>query len=421
MSKMTGETQDNAIRLPKNIQQIGNAGNGVKVYFEDYSGTYVRRILTGDEDYHAVFLGRRQTDKNQTYIFIQAVIAVQPQRTESGWKYDWNHVYEIVQKYFIEEDKPSPEILGWAMAVKDAAVMDLQQLEQSHCNNFQENTTLSMILDEQDGGEQFYVWENQQFHALDGYYIYYEKNMQMQTYVLENQPGPCVETEELYKGSRESYRTILMRRKEAMQRRHTVSILYVASTFLIMVVVVLGISMMNNYEKMQNMQETLGRLSKSVLNEEKPYAENASEMDVTHSSVVEKNKLPSGGVADVVEGSGINPAVTQMPDVTAQENNEQTAVSAMSQTVTQVQESEPSEMPSDTDVKPCESAQPHEAENSYITTTSGRKQYEIQPGDTLLGISMKLYNTAAMLDKICEYNDIDDGDQIVAGDVLLLP
>lgn len=318
----------------------------------------------------------------------------------------------------MEEDKPAPEILGWAMAVKDAAEIDLQYLGSIHCNNFQENTTLAMLLDEQEGGEEFYIWENQQFHVLDGYYIYYEKNMQMQTYVLENQPGPCVETEELYKGSRESYRTILMRRKETMQRRHTVSILYVASTFLVMVVVVLGITMMNNYEKMQNMQETIGRLSKSVLNEEKSYAENNPAPDVTYSAVTQQ--------AETSAPKKMLPDTEQLSGETSQEDDERTLVPAMSQTVTDNEQGEESEtLQTSENVcashQPCTSAQPQSEEQMYISTSAGRKQYEIQPGDTLLAISMKLYNTGAMIDKICEYNNIDDGDQIVAGDVLLLP
>lgn len=413
MSKKTEETQDNAIKLPKNIQQVGNAGSGVKVYFEDYSGTYVRRILTGEENCHAVFLGKRQTDRKQTYIFIQAVIAVQPQRTEHGWKYDWNHIYEVVQKYFIEEDKPAPEILGWAMAVQDYKAVDLQELEKAHCSHFEENATLAMLLDEQEGREQFYIWENQQFHSLNGYYIYYEKNMQMQTYVLENQPGPCVETEELYKGSRESYRTILMRRKEAMQRRHTVSVLYVASTFLVMVVVVLGITMMNNYEKMQNMQEVLGRLSKSVLNEENSYAENAYAVEPTQGAVDTGEGQNETGIYQT-QNDVVN--VTEAQGEQALSGNEtgqsQTAVAAMSQTVT------------DETREPEQTKGPEQIQNSetpQVSSSPARKQYEIQPGDTLLAISIKHYNTAAMIDKICEYNDIDDGDQIVAGDVLILP
>ena len=47
--------------------------------------------------------------------------------------------------------------------------------------------------------------------------------------------------------------------------------------------------------------------------------------------------------------------------------------------------------------------------------------YDVQKGDSLVGICRKIYQTTAMMDKVCEANGIDDPDAIYAGQYLTLP
>ena len=47
--------------------------------------------------------------------------------------------------------------------------------------------------------------------------------------------------------------------------------------------------------------------------------------------------------------------------------------------------------------------------------------YIVQKGDSLASICRKIYQTTAMMDKICEINGIDDPDSIYAGQYLTLP
>lgn len=47
--------------------------------------------------------------------------------------------------------------------------------------------------------------------------------------------------------------------------------------------------------------------------------------------------------------------------------------------------------------------------------------YVVQKGDSLVGICKKIYQTTAMLDKLCEVNGIEDEDSIYAGQYLTLP
>ena len=47
--------------------------------------------------------------------------------------------------------------------------------------------------------------------------------------------------------------------------------------------------------------------------------------------------------------------------------------------------------------------------------------YDVQKGDSLVGICRKIYQTTAMLDKLCEVNGIEDENAIYAGQRLILP
>ena len=47
--------------------------------------------------------------------------------------------------------------------------------------------------------------------------------------------------------------------------------------------------------------------------------------------------------------------------------------------------------------------------------------YTVQKGDTLLGISRRIYGRDDQIDAICSLNGIDDSDRILAGQKLLLP
>lgn len=373
MSKKMECGKPEEVSLPKNIQQMGCTDGGTKIYLEDYSATWIRRILMMDENKHGILLGRRKTDARQTYLFIEAVLMVDALEMDKQWKYNWNAIYEMMQKYFYEEGQEKIEVLGWAMPIEDYGKLDLDWLETMHKSNFDGNKTLAFTIDRQENREQFYILENNRFHSMGGYYIYYEKNKAMQNYVLECQPGPCVETESFSKGNGETYRSHLLRQKEVMKKRYSVSVLYAASTFLVMLVMVLGITMMNNYEKIHNMEGLLDELSQSVLN-----GEARAENDVSQpaAELVASELTHAGEVTPISENAV-----------------EGEAVQAMSSSVVQ----------------------------SHVMSEGGRKRYVIQPGDTLAAISIEMYNTDQMVEKICDYNGIEDGNQIVAGDVLLLP
>lgn len=47
--------------------------------------------------------------------------------------------------------------------------------------------------------------------------------------------------------------------------------------------------------------------------------------------------------------------------------------------------------------------------------------YVVQKGDSLVGICKRIYQTTALMDKLCELNEIEDENAIYAGQRLILP
>ena len=60
-------------------------------------------------------------------------------------------------------------------------------------------------------------------------------------------------------------------------------------------------------------------------------------------------------------------------------------------------------------------------EKSTSASVPQTKEYIVQPGDTIASISRKHYGTMEMMKKICELNEISDGDYIQVGEKIVLP
>ena len=139
---------------------------------------------------------------------------------------------------------------------------------------------------------------------------------------------------------------------------------------LVVVVLAIGISTMNNYDKMNSVQSSIETLSKSVLN----------------------------------DGSG-----TKKEDI---DTDTQTPADAPAEDVTE-QTVEPETQNAPQETEPVTSTIQEELSDSDY--------YIVQKGDTLDKISLKIYGTTSETDAICKMNGLADGNLIFIGQKLLLP
>ena len=105
--------------------------------------------------------------------------------------------------------------------------------------------------------------------------------------------------------------------------------------------------------------------------------------------------------------------VEDVPEQSEEQRNEETQPEQQSTEELQAEEQQGAEesQPEETQAAEADSSAVREIPESYI----------VQKGDTLLGISRKIYGGDEELDAICALNGIDDSDRILAGQKLLLP
>ena len=361
------------IKRPKNIKQIGDMHSNKKIYIEDYVFTYINSIAYENSDKLrvGVLLGECKKSGGESYVFIKGAVQVEIDEDESRITFSeniWSRIYEDMEKYF-----HNLEITGWFVTTPDITVDFMSNLEKIHLDNFAGNMKTLYMVNTSEKEEDFYLYEGKCLKKQSGYVCFYERNNDMQEYMLAKRTGksvdPMVEDDVIH-----NFRTIIAEKKEAVEQRKTMSLMYGISTFMIVVVLVIGINMMNSYEKMKGLDVTLNQIVQQVANMSVKSTNSAD--DETTGTTVKK-----------IDGK-VFPTEAQ---------NQVSATVASTQAQTQAPTSS-----TPVEVKP-------------ITI------YIVQKGDTLMSICRKAYGDGLKYKEVMELNNIDDPDKIYMGQEIKLP
>lgn len=386
------EMPSSAIRLPRNVRQIGNGEEKKKIYVEDYVMTYISRLWEKPETENTagVLLGSVKCSEGITYIFVSgAMTAEHIAFSGSGIIFSdetWTGVYEDLKAYFNDL-----EIVGWFLVRNDSAMEVEEGLYRAHVDNFAGVDKLLLLADAQEKEEEFYLYRNNSLERQKGYYVYYEKNESMQAYMVEKKQGKSIE-EETQDRVIGSYRAIAQEKRETGNRgqQRVVGVLYSACTFLAVVVLAIGVTMMNNYDKMKNMETVLNSLSQNIMGEAE-----SEKVTVAANAVVEKvqGKVePTTAEAEKPENSETKEIETVQPGTTeGSVQTEPEKETAAEETAAEVMEPK--------------------AGIYHIVTE----------GETLTSISLSVYHTDSMVEAIKEANHIENENKIFPGQEIYLP
>ena len=279
----------------------------------------------------------------------------------------------------------------------------------THINYFGGIDKVLMIEEPLEGEEDFFAYENGRLTRQKGYYIFYEQNEAMQRYMVENGDGDSVDDKEDFDDRAvRNFRTVVQEKKEVSGQKRVMTFLYMASTFLVMVVLVIGITLINNYEKMEGLETTLSEISESLERQEGQTVEMLAK------------EGESQELVDAVEAENANvqteePQESEEPEVSEEPQDSQEPETSEEQAV---EPETPSEEPEDA---PEEQAPEEGIEAISQSVESIQEKYTVRKGDTLLKISMKIYGNADKIDDICQLNGIKNSDHILVGQKLLLP
>ena len=374
-------------QLPKNVRQIGNVSDEPKIYVEDYVDTYLNQLKdkAKDEPVGIALAGEILVLEGQPVVYISGAFRlaeVEVRGKEISLKEETVKQMETDRKKYF----PETEIVGWGLIEDGKPMGRSREVGRIHSKYFSKDQSVFIWKDSLDGEEVFYAFKYGELMQMGGHYVFYEKNPAMQNYMISTRKKIGVTPSEVVEDrAAKDFRSVVRERMDAKSDRQNSRLIYITSALLVVVVLVIGVSTMNNYDKMEAVQSSLESLSQSVNPpESKTETVTEDEGDDEEEGAAAKAQVETGETESVQEASGDTAS-----DSSGEGDTDDTGA---------VMTADPSEIDLD--------------EDDY---------YVVQKGDTLDTISMKVYGDAAHVDAICRMNGLSDGNLIYIGQKLLLP
>lgn len=382
-------------QLPKNVRQIGNVSDSPKIYVEDYVDTFLNQLCdkAGQSPKGAFLIGEVMRGEEDEYIYIYGALHmkqfnVQGKEIQIG-ENTWKYACEQCKKYFGDAG-----IIGWGLVANGQALEVTHGIAKVHQRFFPRDKSVFIIKDAETKEEKFYL---RKFHDLlewSGHYVYYEKNAEMQSYMIDSRKKNGVSpSENVEDRAATSFRSVIKERMEKQEEKKHSGFRYAVSVLLVLLVFGVGITIINRYEQVSDVKDVVDVISDVISPEEKKETV-ISQTEEEEQNSSEEPKEETDEKDDVKkEETTEGPDGTDSTDEAGKRN-----------------ENEQSEKTDDKQ----ESGEDSEA---AVTENS----YTVQKGDTLASISKERYGTTSYVDAICKMNGLEDGNLIFVGQKLLLP
>ena len=454
-------------KLPKDIRQIGRPDVGERIYIEDEVYRYLHPYESCCEKLVYVLLGRFENYSGRQCTFVEAAIQLEHLEFDAEiprWSdHEWAYIYKR-----LKDEYDSMVIVGWALDHRGCLPNMTKQIEQFHQTHFGGVHQTLFLMDTLEKEETFFSIRNGHLYRREGFYIYYDRHAAVKlkkmehreekteevnlpetdevTFMQPDEPGLQPHPERKRQGR---YRKQL----EEAEKTEEAKIPAYSSLVLAVVVLTLGFTAYQNHKKMNEMENTLAQMNQVHIVTEMPETEKTADSGIVveniagniekqtetkqadeHSTQTEAEQLQTNGTQAAEasapdETAGIQ-AGTELSGMTDTEETAETSGTADAQKTMESQETESmqnreGEQKAEADTDETNSnkenvketaAQPDEAQ-TYLK----QGYYVVRQGDNLAAICRKIYQTTAMMDKVCEANGIDDPDAIYAGQYLTLP
>lgn len=403
-NRRTNEKEEDTAMFPRNFRQIGTPEGEKHIFIEDYVYTYLHPAFLGmNERRVCILVGRTETHGKNTNIYVNGAFEL-PEIAYCGTAPVFQEkirteICTLIKRYF-----DGSTLLGWFYDEKGTAPCLTPELERIMKNFFGGNNRLLLLSDSLEKEETLYIYEDGAVHKKEGYYIYYERNQAMQEYMIVSRKDTPqeVKPEEVRDEALKNYRELVLNRpKKNFQLPAFHSLVYGSGLLVVIAIIVVGISMFNNYEKMKKLETAV-----SVMEQK-----NGSSGTDPAPDTETQTKLVIEDLAGQVEPTEKENAENlQVADNTAAPDN----MAAPDSTAAQDSTAAPDNT---SDQAASASTQPQsEAE---IILQQG--YYIVQPGDSMISISKKIYQDASHVADLCAANGIENVDNIKVGEKLILP
>ena len=264
------------VKIPKNIRQIGQISDKLRIYVEDYVKTYARQLAEGDytERCVAVLVGEYTQSEVGRNVFIYGAVEAEGAYFDGKVTFNegiWAAVYENIKKYF-----PEGEIVGWYYGGTGFGTEDGDMIKQVHIDNFSGRDKVLLTYDVLEKEDNFYLFESGTIMLQPGYYIYYEKNQEMQGYMVDHKEVAVEETKVDDHAIRE-IRSILDEKKKPARSKTRAKakekekdqksmqrLVYTAGGLVAAVVLVVGVTVVYNNQRIKGIETSISNLAKNI-------------------------------------------------------------------------------------------------------------------------------------------------------------
>lgn len=394
-SNIRTDKEEVNFKLPKNIRQIGSPSGNKRIYIEDYVVTYLNYIARPGSTHArgAILLGENKKTEIGDVLFISGAVEAQNlefDMDESEFtKEAWADIYEQVKENF-----PELSVVGWFLSRMGFSTAINDKIEKMHVDNFPGKDKVLYITDSLESDDAFYMYEHGQMLKQKGYYIYYTKNEAMQSYIIKQKGGSAEEeNNEIRRKDEELIKTYRDKNNRVQgNKSNGFSLMYVASSFVVLAMLAMGVTVISNYDKMKEMEVSINRLELTA-------------------EVITEDEIVETMNDDVIS---TELATSDVPMENTEYNNEEN------------EEDITTEVISETDVDNTTGTTTEEVaisteQNIPVISDENPTYYEIQYGDTLSSIAFEQYGSSEYARDIAEANNMDVDDKIYEGEELILP
>ena len=173
-------------KLPKNIRQMAEKEERVRVYLEDYAYTFIRKLNCTGHVRTGILLGSKMVTENKRCWFVKGAVELEDVQGSTEEENEqktaitqqvWDNTLSVIQEYF-----PGCSICGWFISGTEENFPDGEELKKTHRQIFSGENCL--MYWKKGDEESFWMEEEDTILHLKGYFVYYEKNNEMQNYML---------------------------------------------------------------------------------------------------------------------------------------------------------------------------------------------------------------------------------------------
>lgn len=425
-----GELYNPFPKLPKNIRQIGDTDQVVRFYMEDYVNTYLKRLYPSGKKTMRVglLLGSVEYCDGTPYIFVDGAMEMEDVETdgekvlfsESGWK----KAYQRIDEAF-----PKRTIQGWFLCGSPSSQLSPLNYWKQHGQYFAGKNQLMYLNHGLEGDEAIYITSEDGFYRLKGHCIYYERNQMMQDYMITRKDVRRVESGSNDTVIRDFRSRLSVKKEQAVMRNKTVSAMGMLCGVLSVAVLAGGVALVNNYTKMQQMESVLASVLPANISSWDEYQKELAEEPDFIIEEIEGKVYPTeamtGETGESFTAETMSSDLAESDTHPEAENTSESEASELA--IQETEQSAESETPQNLVGMGKESGQGDSSGENTVAVdyeaakANGYRIYVVGEGETLYGICWKTYDSLNHLKEICQLNNLQDVDKILAGQRLILP